>query len=183
MVEDTSKGIALVILGIVAIIAIVGLVLLFTGAKKAAGEFAVVAPKEYGGAIQGVALPYAREFAAGKAYADDYGEYSSAGETGRSAYEGTQAMTASGDIHITYNRADVSTPVFVGNNCQILTEGKYPVEVAFQQFQAYQQMGRNCVTHVRGLVEMIGSTGYPKVPVFGEMSVAEANGNFACCAR
>ena len=43
--ESSGKGIALVILGIVAIIAIVGLVLLFTGAKKATGEFAVPSVK------------------------------------------------------------------------------------------------------------------------------------------
>ena len=68
MVEESGKGIALVILGIVAIIAIVGLVLLFTGARKAAvGEFAVPAAKEYGGAIKGVYDPYARAFS-GRAY-------------------------------------------------------------------------------------------------------------------
>jgi hypothetical protein len=66
--EESGKGIALVILGIVAIIAIVGLVLLFTGAKKAAvGEFAVPAAKEYGGAIRGIYDPYARGFP-GRAY-------------------------------------------------------------------------------------------------------------------
>ncbi len=63
MAEESGKGIALVILGIVAIIAIVGLVLLFTGARKAAvGEFAVPGVKEYGGAIRGVADPYSRAF-------------------------------------------------------------------------------------------------------------------------
>jgi hypothetical protein len=66
--EESGKGIALVILGIVAIIAIVGLVLLFTGARKAAvGEFAVPAAKEYGGAIRGVYDPYARAFS-GRSY-------------------------------------------------------------------------------------------------------------------
>lgn len=63
MAEQNSKGIALVILGIVAIIAIVGLVLLFTGAKKAAtGEFYVPTAKEYGGAIYGLSDPYSRAF-------------------------------------------------------------------------------------------------------------------------
>ena len=63
MAEQNSKGIALVILGIVAIIAIVGLVLLFTGAGKAAtGEFYVPVAKEYGGAIRGLADPYSRAF-------------------------------------------------------------------------------------------------------------------------
>lgn len=64
MAEDKSgKGIALVILGIVAIIAIVGLVLLFTGYKGAAGQFAVPAAKEYGGAVKGVIDPYSHAFA------------------------------------------------------------------------------------------------------------------------
>lgn len=62
MTEQNSKGIALVILGIVAIIAIVGLVLLFTGAKKSTGEFVVPVAKEYGGAIKGVSYPYDRAF-------------------------------------------------------------------------------------------------------------------------
>ena len=67
MTEQNSKGIALVILGIVAIIAIVGLVLLFTGAKKSTGEFVVPVAKEYGGAIKGVASPYDRAFV-GRSY-------------------------------------------------------------------------------------------------------------------
>jgi len=50
--EEHGKGVALVILGIVAIIAIVGLVLLFTGARKAAtGDFVAPSVKAYGGAI------------------------------------------------------------------------------------------------------------------------------------
>jgi len=62
--EESGKGIALVILGIVAIIAIVGLVLLFTGARKnaAVGEFAVSAAKQYGGAVRGAYDPYAGAF-------------------------------------------------------------------------------------------------------------------------
>lgn len=49
---DEHKGIAMVILGIVAVIAIVGLVLLFVGGKKATGEGV------YGGAIKQVSYPY-----------------------------------------------------------------------------------------------------------------------------
>jgi len=75
--EESGKGIALVILGIVAIIAIVGLVLLFTGAKKAAtGEFAVPGVREYGGALRGVYDPYARTFT-GRSY-----DYQGTGEAG-----------------------------------------------------------------------------------------------------
>lgn len=54
---EESKGIALAILGVVAVIAIVGLVLLFAGAKT--GDIALPSMnKVYGGAIEGVALPY-----------------------------------------------------------------------------------------------------------------------------
>ncbi len=88
MAEESGKGIALVILGIVAIIAIVGLVLLFTGARKAAvGEFAVPAAKEYGGAIRGVFDPISRSFS-GRAKefpsgeADPYSSASSYDQTG-----------------------------------------------------------------------------------------------------
>ena len=48
---NEHKGIALVILGIVAVIAIVGLVLLFTGAKEATGNGI------YGGAIKQIEYP------------------------------------------------------------------------------------------------------------------------------
>ncbi len=48
---DEHKGIALVILGIVAVIAIVGLVLMFVGGKSATGEGI------YGGAIKQVQYP------------------------------------------------------------------------------------------------------------------------------
>jgi hypothetical protein len=41
---DENKGVALAVLGIVAVLAIVGLVLLFTGAKQATGDVSV-----YGG--------------------------------------------------------------------------------------------------------------------------------------
>ncbi|MBD3361900.1 hypothetical protein GF358_03865 [Candidatus Woesearchaeota archaeon] len=55
---EESKGIALAILGVVAVIAIVGLVLLFAGAKNTGEVVIPQANKVYGGAIEGVALPY-----------------------------------------------------------------------------------------------------------------------------
>ena len=132
MAEESGKGIALVILGIVAIIAIVGLVLLFTGARKAAvGEFAVPGVKEYGGAIRGVYDPYSRaftgrslEFPSGTAdpYSsqssyDQTGVYSSYGQTaeGRGlqkvanvvtgeCFNGVCGTTKTADQKISYNR-------------------------------------------------------------------------------
>ena len=57
MAEERGRGVALAILGIVAVIAIVGLVLLFSGAKKTA-QVASGLDKEYGGALKGVEYPY-----------------------------------------------------------------------------------------------------------------------------
>ncbi len=57
MAEESGRGVALAILGIVAVIAIVGLVLLFSGAKKTA-QVATGLDKEYGGAMKGVEYPY-----------------------------------------------------------------------------------------------------------------------------
>ncbi len=134
MAEESGKGIALVILGIVAIIAIVGLVLLFTGAKKAAvGEFAVPGAKEYGGAVRGVYDPISRSFSGrasdnpnlvntfndGSWYqATDYDPYSSLGQT--AAGQGIQkvAPVVYGEtgtaktsfVESTYGRNYASTP-------------------------------------------------------------------------
>ncbi|MBW2970013.1 hypothetical protein KY319_02720 [Candidatus Woesearchaeota archaeon] len=159
MVEESGKGIALVILGIVAIIAIVGLVLLFTGARKAAvGEFVVPAAKEYGGAIKGIVDPYARAFS-GRAYEYPsgvvepfmgqtegragawYGSYGdiTAREPGSEQYEG----------FVSYNRQREEIPSVAG--CQYVSEITFgtarfgtPVE-ASQEYNAYLGMGRKCI--------------------------------------
>src|SRR3989338_11647504 len=57
MAEENGRGVALAILGIVAVIAIVGLVLLFSGAKKTA-QVAQGLDKEYGGSLKDVEYPY-----------------------------------------------------------------------------------------------------------------------------
>lgn len=57
MAEESGRGVALAILGIVAVIAIVGLVLLFSGAKKTA-QVAQGLDKVYGGALKGEEYPY-----------------------------------------------------------------------------------------------------------------------------
>jgi len=58
MAEESGKGIALAILGIVAVIAIVGLVLLFSGAKKTGQVAYTGVDKVYGGALKDVEYPY-----------------------------------------------------------------------------------------------------------------------------
>lgn len=140
MAEESGKGIALVILGIVAIIAVVGLVLLFTGARKAVGEFAVPGVKEYGGAIKGIYDPYARAFA-GRAYeATDSGvvdefsaqNYNSAGTSGTSYGGINPDRGVSNPAH--YNRVLTQAPavafqaydnqgtVKTGDSCYIYPE-------------------------------------------------------------
>ena len=57
MAEESGRGVALAILGIVAVIAIVGLVLLFSGAKKTA-QVSTGLDKVYGGALKGEEWPY-----------------------------------------------------------------------------------------------------------------------------
>ena len=112
MAEESGKGIALVILGIVAIIAIVGLVLLFTGARKgAAGEFAIPGVKEYGGAIRGIETPYDRAFA-GRSY-----EYPSGmDEFARSQGE---MSTQAGGVKVASERVTGETPYVKGVHAQI----------------------------------------------------------------
>lgn len=59
---EEGKGIAMAILGIVAVIAVVGLVLLFTGAT---GKFSASFPKVYGGVHAGEEFPYLTDRSAG----------------------------------------------------------------------------------------------------------------------
>ena len=154
MAEESGKGIALVILGIVAIIAIVGLVLLFTGARKAAGEFAVPAAREYGGAIKGITYPYARSFP-GRAI-----------ET-RAKYEDVAAQSIKkggtvatyGDVNkyreesqaFSWNRAGGEVPAtqLATENCKATEECKYAGKCCQGgRQQAASQYGGNCVWDV-----------------------------------
>ena len=59
---DEGKGVAMAILGIVAVIAVVGLVLLFTGAT---GKISYGQPKVYGGVHAGEEFPYLTDRSAG----------------------------------------------------------------------------------------------------------------------
>ena len=67
---EEGKGIALTILGIVAVIAIVGLVLLFTGAGT--GGYVAPGVKVYGGAIKDEPYPYLVQRKVAGAYGDQY---------------------------------------------------------------------------------------------------------------
>ena len=202
MVEESGKGIALVILGIVAIIAIVGLVLLFTGAKKAAvGEFVVSAPKEYGGAIRGVMDPNARAFS-GRAYEYPSGmvepfEGQSEGRAGawRASYGDIAAReigSENAQLTATYNRQRESIPSM--RACQwisFLTYGNTrfgaPVE-ASAEVGAYESMGRKCIVmnelkaaDWQVLVNEYGLNRDAVVTLQEKAGEAIADGAYACC--
>ena len=159
MAEESGKGIALVILGIVAIIAIVGLVLLFTGARKAAvGEFAVPAAKEYGGAIRGVSDPYSRAFS-GRAREYPSGNVEtfsaqwpgSAGvQVGGSSYGGTADPRGEQyQERKSYERAREAIPSV--RNCEWISQLTFGTNVfgtaaeASNEIQAYQSQGLRCM--------------------------------------
>jgi hypothetical protein len=168
--KESGRAIALVILGIVAVIAIVGLVLLFTGAKKTAtGEFYVPEAKVYGGAIRDVQFPYSRAFA-GKAV-----EYPSGatGEYGSGAYPLGDSQEASvlgtTDLpYSTYKRGDNQIATLVGGSCSILTRGEYPVESSWNQAQAAMSKGLTCIFYIEDMYGEVAPVNY-------------VNGNAGCC--
>ena len=171
--NESGRAIALVILGIVAVIAIVGLVLLFTGAKKAAvGEFAVPAPKLYGGAIREVQFPYSREFVGKAVGVNEYesgavGVYSAGTwppeEVGEGSVIGTTELPFS-----TYKREDAQISTLMRGNCAILTRNEYPVESSWNYAQAAMAKGLKCVSQIEDMYGNIASVAY-------------INGNDACC--
>ncbi len=65
-----DKNISIAILGIAAVLAIVGLILMFSIASKSGAFW--VSPKVYGGAIKDVAYPYLEDRKAGGANGDEY---------------------------------------------------------------------------------------------------------------
>lgn len=69
MADQKSIGIA--ILGIAAVLAIIGLVLMFTTAIKS-GAFSATLPKVYGGAIEDVDYPYLRDRSVSGTGGDQY---------------------------------------------------------------------------------------------------------------
>ncbi len=157
MAEESGKGIALVILGIVAIIAIVGLVLLFTGARKAAvGEFAVPAVKEYGGAIRGVADPESRAYA-GRSYEFPSGRSGESGERfsgfGGSGYyqpiagtqygESVKSRAVSGQENLVHNEQLEMIPSYRACTwLSVLNGVDLPVSLDYNEHMAWQSLQR-----------------------------------------
>jgi len=159
--EESGKGIALVILGIVAIIAIVGLVLLFTGARKAAvGEFAVPAAKEYGGAIRGVYDPESRAFS-GRSYEFPSGRTGATGERfsgfGGSGYyqpianvqygESVARRAVSGQDNLVHNEQLEEIPSYVACTWLSLLNGvDLPVSLDYNEHLAWQSLNRQTMS-------------------------------------
>ena len=118
-----EKGIALAILGITAVIAVVGLVLLFTGANT--GDVVWVGPKTYGGATKNVDLPYLEQ--------RKFGAY------------GDQAVGAeSGVPRRTLSRAATQIPSVIGS-C-----GEGMVRVSNQEMLALYARGAKCTEFAGG---------------------------------
>ncbi len=146
MAEEHGKGIALVILGIVAIIAIVGLVLLFTGARKTAtGDFAAPSVKTYGGAINAEQLPTSRETLAGHA-GQLYG--SSGVQAGGACYgDACKEKLVTSSQFTTFNRAAAQVPAKAA--CTFMAEQsglpQLSEPASAQEATGYAQMGRQCV--------------------------------------
>ena len=193
MAEESGKGVALVILGIVAIIAIVGLVLLFTGARKAAtGDFALPAAKEYGGAIRGVMDPYSRAFS-GRAM--DYpsgqteafsAEYPGSGgvQVGGDSYGNTNVPRGEQyDTAITYNRGMTEIPSKAA--CQFMAERSNKPEFSepadAQEVNSYTQQGRQCmkVTDLESEADQVAPDAYGRTREV--VQYAQSIGVIACC--
>ncbi len=194
MAEESSKGVALVILGIVAVIAIVGLVLLFTGAKKATGEFAVPGAKEYGGSIRGVNDPYSRAFT-GRALdypSDMVGNYAGQGNVpnkvaeavyGESPYKKTVQSSDS----TTFNRQWEEIPSVVA--CQwldFLTGNRgFGTAASVQEATSYMAQGRSCADmdtlNAVDLQVEAGNYGLSAENVAKMVSEAQADGAAYCC--
>ncbi len=204
MAEESGKGIALVILGIVAVIAIVGLVLLFTGARKAAvGEFAVPAAKEYGGAIRGIYDPYARafpgrsyEFPAGTAepysYESSYdksGVYSGLGKIQQKVAPVVYGETGTPKTvsqKLSYNRNDAEIPSIQVTCEGIVLANEDPSDDNLKQPESYNQalsrFGNNYGSVCRDIPTIL-NTLYV-VPDYGLDDIKEAfdsSGVALCC--
>jgi len=192
--EESGKGIALVILGIVAIIAIVGLVLLFTGMKKATGEFAVPAAKEYGGAIRGVYTPYDRAFT-GRAL--DYPSGMEGNYGGQGAIPNKVAWEVTGEDPYkktvqsygrqTFNRQYEEIPSIIA--CQWLDfltgDRGYETPADANEATAYMAQGRGCndLDNLNAVDLQVSASYYGLTPenVEAMLDESQADGAAYCC--
>ena len=198
MAEESGKGIALVILGIVAIIAIVGLVLLFTGARKAAvGEFAVPAAKEYGGAIRGVADPDSSAFI-GRSYEFPSGASGDTGEKfsglGGPGYlqpiaetqygENVPARAVSSQTNTVYDRQREMIWIKACTWLSVISGVDMPISLDYNEYLAWQSLGRRSVPIADMLkgdyVTKANQYGLDRDAVTKDLNDAVATGEYAC---
>jgi len=172
--EENNKGVALVILGIVSIIAIVGLVLLFTGARKATGEFSVGIART-GAAIGNEATAsYARQTADG-----DY----SAGL----GLDGTE-RTVRPDTYSTYGRAISQIPSIQTSNCQGLVSiggvfAEYTESASEQKKEVLMAQGADCIpqNEIPAILEAVEQGGLGRTS--NAMSAYDSTGVGYCCTN
>jgi hypothetical protein len=200
--EESGKGIALVILGIVAIIAIVGLVLLFTGARKSAvGEFAVPAAKEYGGAIRGVLDPESRAFS-GRSYEFPSGADGATGERfsgfgGKGYYqpiadtqygESVKARAVSSQTNLVHNEQLEEIPAYRACTWLSLLNGvDLPVSLDYNEHLAWQSLGRQTASMQQltagDWVTKTDQYGLDRDAVINDINTAIQDGSWGCGER
>ncbi len=150
---EEHKGIALVILGIVAILAIVGLVLLFTQSKSATGQGI------YGGAIKGIEYP------------NWVGRGTPRGGVSDSSFTYTPGATDSNDMSTNWNwegnpkrapptggdAGDIPSPMIkCGQNC-------FLTSINPEQAGYYAQLGYNVINTIGSKAGVCVCPGEPMV--------------------
>ena len=145
MVEEHGKGVALVILGIVAIIAIVGLVLLFTGARKPEGAFMADVQSVGGATYSDNGQPYSRA-GQGSFIGQAYGS-SGVQEGGQCYGDACKQRVVIDSAYNTADRSLVQTPSAFSCTEMARQSGlpQLTNQASVQEAQGYMQMGRQCV--------------------------------------
>jgi hypothetical protein len=199
--EESGKGIALVILGIVAVIAIVGLVLLFTGARKSVGQFAVPAAKEYGGSIRGVFDPYSRAFSGRAGERAQQADIAAGREAPfTAAWQGSGGTQVGGETYGSYGGnklvqtgtraaySDDVTNIDASRKCSMLSElsgfpGVYLIDANEQMVQAFGE--DNCMRTAQMVADASSVYGWSHVQdgliLVGENPAIAKAGRGSCC--
>ena|GEM_PF-1373095 len=162
-----EKSLTLTVLGIVVVIAIVGLVMLFTAAKTGAGV--------YGGALKGDPFPYTR-YLEGQSVVESPGYETTLIEPEPVVFGGADETLV--NMHgvprevqkgVSYKRdpkLKTRTGLVTCATLRFPNNAYAPVNVNQQQWESYVQMGRTCFTKT--------IDGVP---------VREILGDHACCSR
>ena len=163
-----EKSITLTVMGIIVIIAIVGLVLLFSVAKTGAGV--------YGGALKGKSYPYTRFLEHTGPVVETPGFQTTLIEPMPEDFGGAtetlvnlQNTPREVQKDVVYKRdpfKKTRTGIVTCNLAEFPGNVFAPMSASQQQMQAYVGMGRKCFTHMTDGSKVIDSIG-----------------TFACCTR